>query len=101
MTNKEVIRQLVKPYEVEDEAIEAICFMNDINAESEVENKKETARVAIELILQMYPLVGVGEGGVNFSYSVEGVRDKVYSLCSKFGLSTSLFFKPKAIITRL
>lgn len=101
MTNKEVIRQLVKPYEVEDEAIEAICFMNDIEAESEVENKKETARVAIELILQMYPLTGVGEGGVNFSYSVEGVREKVYSICRKFGLSTSLFFKPKATITRL
>lgn len=101
MIIKEVIRQLVKPYEVDDEAIEVICFMNDLDANSEVEDKVKVARTAIELMLQQYPLNGVNEGGISFSYDTEAVKEKVFTLCNKYGLSTSLFFKPKARITRL
>lgn len=101
MTIKEVIRQLVKPYELEDATISAICFMNDLDDKEEVEDKVKVVRVAIELMLQQYPLTGVNEGGVNLSYDKEAVKEKVFYLCSKYGLSTSLFIKPKATITRL
>ena len=101
MKVRDVLRGLLIPYEVEDEAIDSICFMNDVDADSDVENKKQIGKLAVELLLQMYPLTGVGEGGVSLSYSVEGVRNKVYFLCRKFGLSPSLFLEPKAKITRL
>lgn len=101
MIIKEVIRQLVKPYELEDETIDALCFMNDLDANSEVEDKAKVVRIAIELMLQQYPLTGVNEGGVSLSYDREAVKEKVFYLCNKYGLSTSLFIKPKAVITRL
>ena len=101
MTIKDVLKQLVKPYEIEDETIEATCFMNDLEPNSEVQDKKQIVKIAIELLLQEFPLTGIGEGGVSLSYSVEAVKERIYFLCRKNGLSASLFIKPKATITRL
>jgi hypothetical protein len=87
MTNLEAIREDLSPYPIRTSQIERQCIKQGISPHDDKLDEQAISMCVLEILSQMIALGGVSEGGVSFSFNVEGAKDRVRSICKRNGLN--------------
>lgn len=100
MTYLEAIREDLTPYPVSKSKIERQCIKQGVSPNDDNLDEKTISMCVLEILSQMIALGSVSEGGVSFSFNIEGAKDRVRSICKRHGLSYGDYVT-ESTVTRL
>lgn len=85
LTNKQAIREDLKPYPVSSSQIERQLWKHSVDPDDAV-NESIVSMCVIEILSQMITLGGVSEGGVSFNFDTEKAKTLLRRKCIEAGL---------------
>jgi len=100
MTYLEAIREDLYPYPVRSSQIERQCLKQGVSPNDDSIDEKIVSMCVLEILSQMIALGGVSEGGVSFSFESDKAKDRVRSICKRYGLDYGDYIQV-ATVTRL
>lgn len=86
MTNIEAIIEDLLPLPISRKLATRKCLKYGIEPAGSITDEKAIAVIEVEILSQMLKLSGVSEGGVSHSYSIDGIKDQIKSICLNNGL---------------